>query len=484
MENRRIIIVGAGFSGLLACKYAVEKGFHPVVFEAQDSVGGIWNHTIESTRLQNVKEGFQFSDFPWPPSVQDVLPRNTQVLQYVQSYAQHLGLMRYIKFNSTVIGIDYNGVSIEEMQTWDLWSGTGKPFGSKGKWTIKVQHIDQGSLIKEYEAEFVILCIGRFSGLPNIPEFAQDHGPEIFGGKVLHAMEYSAMDNASAAEFIKGKRIAIVGSMKSAVDLAAECADANELLLHKPGEGFLHSALAFLLSPLRWGIEKLVESDLRWKLPLKKHRMIPKHGFLQAISTCGIFSLPENFYDKVEKGSIVLKNSEVIGFCKEGLMIDGEAQPVKADIVLLATGYKGDEKLRNMFTSSVFQNYMTGKPNSVISLYRQIVHPRIPQLAIIGYAQSHNNLYTLEMKCRWLANILDETFQLPSIKEMEKDVVEWEVYLKRYGGKYYRSSCVAGVHTWYNDQLCRDIGWNPRRKKGFILDLIQAYGPSDYKEPI
>lgn len=49
----------------------------------------------------------------------------------------------------------------------------------------------------------------------------------MFDGRVMHSMDYSNLDNASAAALLKGKRVTVFGSGKTAFEIASECSDAN-----------------------------------------------------------------------------------------------------------------------------------------------------------------------------------------------------------------------------------------------------------------
>ncbi|KAL5856236.1 hypothetical protein ACOSQ4_006038 [Xanthoceras sorbifolium] len=433
MEKKKIGIIGASTSGFLACKYMLSKGFDPVVFEARSG----------TTKLQSPKPWYQFLDFPWSSSVTEDFPTQHQVFDYIQSYAQYFDLIKHIRLNTKVIGIEYDhhhqGLPDDELEmfrSWKLWNGDGQPFQAEGKWKFFVEDTLNNS--KEectvYKVDFVILCVGRFSDVPNISEFPLKKGPEAFHGKVINSMDYAAMDYQSAANFVKGKRVIVVGFRKSALDIAMECSVANVLYQSE-----------------RWNVPDYYP----WGFPLAKD---------------GCFS-----------------------FCEEGILVDGGEEaittPLKTDLVILATGFRGDKKLKDIFVSQTFQDFMAGSPSETLPLYREIIHPRIPQLAVIGFSESYSNLFTSEMRVRWLAELLDVTFKLPSIKEMENDIMEWDQYMKRYSGRFYRilghvlqyrRSCIGALHIWYNDQLCKDMGWNLKRKNGFFTKLFEPYGPLDY----
>ncbi|KAF7842886.1 putative flavin-containing monooxygenase 1 [Senna tora] len=515
-ERQEVVgIIGGGISGLLACKYLKSKGFDPIVFEAHTTIGGVWSKVSSTTFLQSPKPIYSFSDYPWPSSSSEC-PSQLQVMEYVMGYAHHFNLLKHIKFNSLVQGIEYDGPEDEgEMKSWDLWGGNGEPFRANAKWKVLVKNtINDSSEV--YRVDFVILCIGRFSDVANIPEFEEKKGPEVFKGKVMHSMEFTSMDDQTAAEFVKGKNVTVVGFQKYAVDIAMQCSQVNgekypckmlyktehwcmpdlapwgiplpflyftrfsELLVHKPGQSFFHTLIATTLSPLRWALSKFVESYVKRKQRLAKFGMVPKQSFLRDLSASKIFITPEKFYDRVEEGSIILKKSPSFWFDEEGVVVEGESTPLKADLVIFATGFKSDHKLRDIFVSPTFQNLIMGSPDAAVPLYRECINPEIPQVAVIGFSESLSNLYTSEMRCRWVAEFLSGKFKLPSIKEMKKDMEKWDKYMKEYSGNYYRRSSIAALHIWYNDQLCKDMGWSPRRKKGLLAELFEPYGPMDY----
>lgn len=118
------------------------------------------------------------------------------------------------------------------------------------------------------------------------------------------------------------------------------------------------------LSPGMWvsvlDVYKIGGDISQRDIPLKKYNMVPEHPFLKQIVSCMSMVIPANFYDRVREGSLILKKAQSFSFCRNGLVLDGEAAVLETDIVIFATGYKSDEKLSNIFTSTFFKNCITG----------------------------------------------------------------------------------------------------------------------------
>ena len=98
--------------------------------------------------------------------------------------------------------------------------------------------------------------------------------------------------------------------------------------------------------------------------------MVPDYSYSFAMSSCLIAVLPEGFYDRVDDGSIVLKKSKRFSFYEDGTILEDGNECIKSDIVILATGFRGDQKLRDIFTANWFRNIVAGSSDTSVPLYR------------------------------------------------------------------------------------------------------------------
>lgn len=108
VRTSRIGIIGAGISGIAAAKEL--SSYDPIVFEATDSIGGVWKHcSFASTRLQTPRCDFEFSDYPWPERDNASFPSHVEVLDYLHGYAARFDVLKYVKYHSRVVEIRYAG---------------------------------------------------------------------------------------------------------------------------------------------------------------------------------------------------------------------------------------------------------------------------------------------------------------------------------------------------------------------------------------
>ncbi|CAO2150683.1 unnamed protein product [Urochloa humidicola] len=511
----RVAIIGGGISGLATAKQLAVQD--PVVFEAMPSIGGVWRHcTYRTTRLQTPRRNFRFSDYPWANPDGPTFPAHDEVVEYLEGYADRFGLWRFIMLGARVVGIKFLGSAAAGGFETDLWSGNDKPLLGEPMWEVGVATEDSDT-VQWYKFEFVVMCMGKYGDVRRMPAFPPGKGPEVFKGKVMHSLDYCKLREQETLDLVRGKKVVVVGYRKSAIDLALECAVANQgegveactmlvrtpqwmlpsyciwglpffvfystrfsqLFYDCPNQGLFRSLLCRLMTPLKAGVSKFIESYLTWKLPLSKYGIKPPHPFVESYSSCQMAILPDGFFEMADRGLIRFKRvSSSWCFSENGVILEDGTQ-VEADIVFLATGFNGNDKLRTVLPEP-FRGLVVNK-SGMIPLYRGTIHPLIPGMAFVGYVESVSNLHTSELRYRWLAGLLEGRFVLPGSEAMEGHV-NGETEAMRRTTRFYRRQCISTFSIHDSDGMCADLGVPAYRKGSWLAELFAPYNNQDYKE--
>ncbi len=184
-----VAVIGAGLGGLCAAIRLKEAGFDNVtILEKAEKVGGTWrDNSYPGCACDTPVALYQFS---FAPSLgwSHLFPRAPEVQAYTEYMADNFGLRPHLKLGTETTSAVWD----EAKSVWRLTTKTGE--------TI--------------EADAIVPALGQLNR-PMIPEIK---GRDSFKGPAFHSARWDHKVD------LKGKRVGVIGSAASAVQLIPEVA--------------------------------------------------------------------------------------------------------------------------------------------------------------------------------------------------------------------------------------------------------------------
>ena len=194
----KVAVIGSGMSGLVAAYRLTQANINFTVFEKNADIGGTWlNNTYPGCRLDTSNFGYSYS-FAQKADWQQQYSDRDAIYSYFRNFANSSGLMKNVVFETEVTRMTFDE--------------------AKNLWQVCLNAREGKEEIHYFNA--VISAVGQLNR-PNIPNI---EGQEDFSGPAFHTAEWDhAVD-------IKGKRIAVIGTGASGVQVIPAIADEVEQL--------------------------------------------------------------------------------------------------------------------------------------------------------------------------------------------------------------------------------------------------------------
>ncbi|HEX5940524.1 MAG TPA: NAD(P)/FAD-dependent oxidoreductase, partial [Dehalococcoidia bacterium] len=182
----RVVVIGAGMSGILAGIRLQQAGIPFTIIEKNEDVGGTWfENRYPGARVDNSNHLYSYSfaqkkDWPYYYSTREVLHG------YFSSVAEEHGIRDRVRFSTEVTSVEFDEAD-------NLWR----------------VHVRSRNTSDTIEAEAVISAVGQL----NRPRFPEIEGRDDFKCPAFHSAEWD--DTVD----LRDKRVAVIGNAASASQL-------------------------------------------------------------------------------------------------------------------------------------------------------------------------------------------------------------------------------------------------------------------------
>ena len=194
-----VVVIGAGVGGIYQIKRLVDLGVSATVLEGDSDLGGTWyRNRYPGARFDS--ESFTYG-YSWNQEVlnewhwKEMFSPQPETLKYLNFVADKFNLREHMQFNCYVESMQFD----EANCIWVLQMRDGRTITTR----------------------FVLTAIGLLS-VPTLPRI---NGIERFEGKAFHTFDWP-----KESIELTGKKVAVIGTGATAIQLIPEVAKAAESL--------------------------------------------------------------------------------------------------------------------------------------------------------------------------------------------------------------------------------------------------------------
>ena len=444
MSNTDVCVIGAGWSGLVACKNMLENGLSVVVLDANAHAGGVWYYqederdkgsVMKSTRTTSSRTITEMSDFGMPEHFSH-FPRHDEILEYLDLYSEHFGLNAHIRLNVRVESAQKQG----------------------DQWRLEDQDGNQ------YRCKSLVVC----SGVHQFPNklYQQDPRFKGFPGQYIHSAAYKKL----TVDY-EDKNVLIYGGGETASDIAIEVSHAaSKVFLSIPnGQWFVNRymplgsmqepfPLDYYSSRLRRFIDPTTNPRFG-EYVVRSLGGFCGHGIEEWRSPAPYWG---QFFNKnadvlrlVALGSVVPKPD--IRTCDGDLVSFVNDTETRIDRIIFCTGYE-----------TVFPYLKSPSYNKPINRqFKMVFDVDDTSLAFIGFARPVVGSIPglAELQSIYAAKVFSGKVQLPPREQMMK-TIESDM-ARQHRWFEHTSERITGLVNFfvYADELARLAGIYPNYKK-------------------
>lgn len=453
MTRTSVAIIGSGFAGLGMAIRLQEEGFDDfVILERGSDVGGTWRDNTYPGAACDIPSHLYSLSFAPKRDWTRAYSSQPEIWDYLRGLVDRFGLRDRIRFGTDVVRGEWD----ESDNVWHLTTADGA----------------------RLTANVVVSGIG-FLRDPAIPPFP---GSEEFAGPQFHTCQW---DHEVA---LTGRRVAVVGTGASAIQVAPAIADEvahltvfqrtapwvvpsrdraysrweRALYRRVPGLAKANRALTYLQKEIRY---PLVFADRRLPVAIAERyvrqwldQQVPDPELRAAVTPdfrlgCKRVVISSDWYPTLQRDDVTLETTSIDRFTPSGVVL-ADGRTIDLDVVVYGTGFRANRPLGPMA--------VTGRHGRDLAEYwgpRPTAHlgvsvPGFPNMFLLlgpNTGLGHNSVVIMveaeiEYVLQALRILRDEPGLALEVTEPAHDAFVAEVD-RRHRGQAWSSGC----RSWYLD---------------------------------